>query len=120
MTYNADHERICPVCGKPHYPPDLNNYGFRRVVREKDQTITLYFCKWSCLRKWEADRTAKKPPARETVLKTGGEHCSDCRYCVKGKYGFIDCTVYCQATSLNRRACRRFKSKYEEQEEAKE
>ena len=35
MNGAVDHSRICPVCGTIHWPPDLNNYAFRRVVRRK-------------------------------------------------------------------------------------
>ena len=110
-----DHTRTCPVCGTIHYPPDLTSYVYKRVIRVGHTTETLYFCRWSCLRKWKKEHaTMTKVP--ETPLKTGDEHCSDCRYCIKGKYGFIDCTVYQAATNLNRVACRRFKPRWDDQE----
>ena len=115
MMCTNDHTRVCPVCGTIHYPPDLTTYVYKRVFNDGKQVLTLYFCKWSCLRKWEKDH--EKKPIIETPLKTGDEHCSDCRYCVKGKYGFIDCTVNQAATNLRKVACRRFKPRWDDQEE---
>lgn len=115
MMNNVDHTRICPVCGKLHWPCDLDNYAFRKIVKTKNGSETLYFCKWSCLRKWEKDQ--EKPPKREFALKTGEEHCADCRYCIRGKYGFIDCTIYSQGTRPEKKACRRFMPRYDDQKE---
>ena len=56
-----DHTRTCPVCGKLHYPPDLNSYAYKRVVKRGRETLTLYFCKWSCLRKWEKEHEIAAP-----------------------------------------------------------
>lgn len=45
-----DHTRVCPVCGTIHYPPDLQNYAYKKVVKKGKQTITYYFCRYNCFR----------------------------------------------------------------------
>ena len=115
----TDHTRFCPVCGKRHYPCDLDDYVYKRIVKTpKKETLTLYFCSWTCLRKWDKDEEGRKNAIakRETYIKTGEERCGDCRYCVRGKYGFIDCTVYSRPTNPEKKICRRFKPQYDYQE----
>ena len=44
-----------------------------------------------------------------------GKTCGDCRYCMKGKYGFYDCAVRQNAVSEVNKACYRYMEKYPEQ-----
>ena len=115
----ADHWKECPVCGKPHCVGDLKAYVFQRTIKTpKKENITLWFCGWNCLVKWEKDTEGRKKAIakREKYVKTGEEKCSDCRYCIKGRYGFVDCTLRSGATNPEKDACKRFKPKYDYQE----
>ncbi len=45
----------CPVCGKLFYVASAD-WAYRRILRFKHEYITTeYYCKWSCLRKREAE-----------------------------------------------------------------
>ena len=47
--------KTCPICGKLFYVPSAD-WAYRRVVRFKHKYIKIeYYCKWSCLRKREAE-----------------------------------------------------------------
>lgn len=117
-----DHTRVCPVCGKIHYPPDLETYVFQRDIKEGKTTKRLYFCKWSCLQAWEAGRKKNRKEEEEKRRKiakelAGESFCADCRYCIKGKFGFVDCTLYSVPTQTGKEACGRFKPKWDYQKE---
>lgn len=46
-----DHWKVCPVCNKGHYILDPDVYVYKRPSKDG----MLYFCKWSCMRKWDKE-----------------------------------------------------------------
>ena len=56
MSHLDRHEKICPFCGKVHYPPDLNTYVYQVKKKvDRNHSKAMYFCKYSCKKAWEAE-----------------------------------------------------------------
>ena len=55
MTEFAYQEKKCGRCGREFIIHDPEDYVFKRHLRGGYQ----YFCSWSCLRRWEAQRGSK-------------------------------------------------------------
>ena len=123
----------CPVCGKVFYIPCQSLWAYKKNVKRKAVNHnTLYFCKYSCKRKYDEQysraeiiarkRETEKAVAERTQSKRLGrpptpeedyteKQCADCRYCMQVKYGFTDCTIYSMAINPYRPACKRYKRK---------
>lgn len=52
----------CGECGKsfPLCTYDVANYVYKRFKREGDTTKLIYFCSYSCMRKFDQDRAERK------------------------------------------------------------
>ncbi|MBR3008367.1 MAG: hypothetical protein IKI35_05660 [Stomatobaculum sp.] len=48
-NFNESHSKSCSVCGKKIIVGDLERYVYQR----EQKTGKLWFCGWTCLRKWE-------------------------------------------------------------------
>lgn len=47
-------ERRCAICGRPFYPPVLEEWRYRKPRYPKSTSSALiYFCSWGCMRKYE-------------------------------------------------------------------
>ena len=46
-------EKQCAICGKLFYPPDKTCWAYKREKEIRQRHLTLYFCSWGCLRKYE-------------------------------------------------------------------
>lgn len=58
----------CPECGKPFPVGDVGSYAFKRYISENGKSHIAYFCKWSCLRKFDKHyEEAKKKKRSETA-----------------------------------------------------
>lgn len=123
----------CPVCGKVFYIPCQSLWAYKKNVKRKAVNHnTLYFCKYSCKRKYDeqysrddikarkreaekkiTDRVRSKCPGRPPTPEEDYKEktCTECRYCMHGKYGFTDCTIYSMAINPYRPACKRYRSK---------
>ena len=118
----------CPTCGKSFYilEPDMWVYKMNPTLKPGIQTL-LYFCKYSCLTKYqdEYEKQLKVRRHEAAVLRKkgklkerkdlekylAGKVCSECRYCMKSKFGFYDCSVSCYSVGLMKAACYKFKPK---------
>ena len=58
MTYD-DTFKTCACCGKKFYVGVVEEWCYKRKHGNHNDK-TAWFCTWKCLRKWEADRDAKK------------------------------------------------------------
>lgn len=129
---NREAVKICPICKKAFFIPDTRNWAYKiSISKTVEGHKTLYFCKYSHKRQYETEHEQKlkdnrKKQADKTIKKrTAGKigrppepeedyldkFCIDCRYCVKGKYGFSDCTVYSFPINPYKCACKRYRSK---------
>lgn len=57
-TYVADKyfkPRRCPACDRLFMVPDPSAWAYKR----KPGCNILYFCKWSCVRKWDREHPGK-------------------------------------------------------------
>lgn len=50
---------ICPVCNKKFFTSSPGEWVFRRAAKTSYGSTTVFFCKWSHLRKWDADHEQK-------------------------------------------------------------
>lgn len=67
----------CKYCGKEFFVNDLDKWAYKRYSRSDENSSRMYFHTWSCLRKFDADKEAKKK------TKVKAEHyCAECRYYV--------------------------------------
>jgi len=48
--------RECECCGKRFYIESLQDYVYKRTVQRKNTMVNLWFCSWTCLRRWEKER----------------------------------------------------------------
>ena len=128
--YDRDAVKVCPVCHKTFWIPAVTLWAYRKDEFKDGEHRVLYFCRYNCKRKYEREEETEE--GREKDLQeraerasrkgrpsTSGEWndriCNECRYSFRGKYGFTDCTVYSSAVNPYRKACRKFKEKYEAQ-----
>lgn len=91
MGTGGDHKRICPICGKTHYPPDLDTYVYKRRdwhKRDAHEEAIFYFCSWSCMRKWdkEQDEKYKKKKTEERAVRWYEQYhtCFECKFYADG------------------------------------
>ena len=54
----------CPTCGKEFFVPQLDDWVFKRYRRDKTKEL-MYFCKWSCVRKWDAEHPDRRGRPRK-------------------------------------------------------
>lgn len=56
--------RTCPTCGRIFFVTDCDSWVYKRNMTVNNRTRRLNFCKWSCMRKWDADHpmTAHQAP----------------------------------------------------------
>lgn len=132
--------KTCPVCGKVFYIPQLTIWAYKKNVKRKDTNHNmLYFCRYNCKRKYDEQFSrdeiiARKRETEKAVALRNGrgkkrlgrpptpeedyteKQCAECRYCMQGKYGFMDCTVYSMAINPHRSACKRYRSKDSKEE----
>ena len=47
--------KVCPTCGKEFYIPNLDEWVFKRHGKNNYR----FFCKWSCLRKFDETHVRK-------------------------------------------------------------
>lgn len=94
MIKLESHYRKCAMCGKEFFVPDFSSYAYKRGLNK-------YFCKWSCLRKYDAEKENKKD---------GLVTCDSCVW-FSDKYGFPHCTMYDRKkVSYGKAKCNNFKS----------
>lgn len=83
--------RKCPVCGKNFYLNDAERWGYK--------IGTKFFCRWSCLRKYEREQ-----------LSLEKKTCSDCIW-HDARYGYETCMLNERKVCLPmHRACKNFKA----------
>lgn len=60
----------CPECGKPFLVGDVGNYAYKRYISVNGCSHVAYFCKWSCLRKFDQryEETKKKKRSETATL----------------------------------------------------
>lgn len=49
---------MCEQCGKLFVKGLVIDWAYKKVVKKK-WTRTLWFCSWSCMRKWEKEHKKK-------------------------------------------------------------
>ena len=119
---------VCPTCGKRFYilEPDMWVYKMTPMVSKGKQQL-FYFCKYTHMKQYQeqydailkdrrhqaaALRNKKKKSERKELEKVlAGKRCAECRYCMKSKFGFYDCSVSCYSVGLMKAACYKFKPK---------
>lgn len=53
-------EKECPMCGKKFLIVDINTYAYKRTVTSQyGNPITGYFCKYSCMTKYDRENKRK-------------------------------------------------------------
>ena len=55
MSDFAYREKKCLECGKKFIVQSVDDYVYKRWCNGQDR----YFCSWSCVRKWDAEREPK-------------------------------------------------------------
>ena len=59
-------EKTCPICGKV-FIPHTDDWVYKRRTHEK---VTVYFCSWGCLNKYEQQHPKKMAiDQREEIIK---------------------------------------------------
>ena len=117
---------VCPTCGKSFYilEPDLWVFKMTPSIGKYRDTL-VYFCKYTHLKQYREEYEIKVKERRHqaAVLRNkkkfqdrkqleaylSGKCCGECRYCIKGKYGFYDCSVSSYSVGQMKAACKRFK-----------
>ena len=51
-----DSTRICPVCMKEFFIPDIEQWAYKHWETNKKKK-RIYFCSWGCMRKYEKDNS---------------------------------------------------------------
>ena len=123
--------KVCPVCEKVFWIPIPEEWAYKRTATvDSGDREMLYFNKYSCKRKYDAEYEIKMSKKRVAtmkrehqkrkaqkfgVLRVGDEveadtdkHCIDCYYCEKSKYGFYDCVARQYALNPYKVACKKF------------
>ena len=121
--------KVCPTCHRAFYIPAPALYAYKMETKVNGVSTLLYFCRYSHKRQYENEREKKRSQRfqdksdrliRERVSSRGrppeaydyeDKNCEDCRYCIRGKFGFTDCTVYSRAINPGKAACRRYRPK---------
>ena len=128
----------CPICGKVFFVPCLSTWVFKKNVNRKAANhCVLYFCKYSCKRKYDEQFSRNEIIARKQKTEKAVEErarskrlgrpptpeedyrektCAECRYRMQGRFGFTDCTIYSMAINPHRSACKRYRRKDPEEE----
>ena len=58
MVYTG---KQCPVCGKDFWLSDASMWSYKKPRRGKNKSMhPLYFCSWTCMRKWEKDNPMRR------------------------------------------------------------
>lgn len=50
---------ICPICNKKFFTSNPGEWVFKRPAKSPSGSTTVFFCKWSHLRAWDADHEQK-------------------------------------------------------------
>lgn len=69
---------VCPTCGKTFWVMHPTEWVYKRYRRRKDDVTTMFFCSWSCLRKFDKSREEKQ---KKKKIKAN-HYCSECRFFV--------------------------------------
>ena len=119
---------VCPVCGKAFHIASPEDWVYKRESLRRDgkSSKTDYLDRYSCLRKYDAEREEnikrwRSEKARQTNAKKRvtfnpdieGRECETCKYLFKGKYGFYDCSIYGFSVNPFKTACKMYKAKEE-------
>lgn len=115
--------KVCRQCGKVFYVLRPELWVYKRDVIVDGDHVLGYFHTYSCKRKFDAEYDKKLVDGRSTChvhqrKQNIDKCCSDCRYPIKGKYGFYDCAICGVAVKMSKHACGRFKPKYEDADNA--
>lgn len=121
--------RVCPVCQKEFFVPYPDDWVFKRFAKAEKGTKPklVYFDRWSCKKQFDAEydpecarqRSEKQfeVQAHRTKHIFSDRKCVECRYCYKLSSDSYDCTYSQSKVNMRRSACRRFKPRYEDQED---
>jgi hypothetical protein len=117
--------KVCRECGKVFYVLRPELWAYKKKIETKQEKTMAYFHTYSCKKSFEEKYNAQKVDGRTTChLKQqkkkykricDGKSCDECRYFVKGKYGFYECSTSSVTVKPGKRACNRFKPMYEGQ-----
>lgn len=60
--------KVCPECGRKFFVNECESWAYRRYTSQKGLGGIKYFCKWSCLVKYDREyEEAKKKKRSETA-----------------------------------------------------
>ena len=112
----------CVECDKVFYICNPTIWAYKRYATRKESGVgskLLYFCSYHCKRSF--DKRYDEKPKKKREGKKGGNKlgkicidrpnvlCGECRYCMSGRYGFKDCTLYGRPVDAMKQACLRYK-----------
>ena len=101
-------EKICPVCGRRFFVGDQEGYAYKRSWYHTEKGVrnqwVMYFCRWSCMRKWDKQQEEEK----ENRPKPG-KRCGNCRHNIYNALEDCESCVLNPATRVHRdkAACKR-------------
>lgn len=53
--------KVCPECGRKYFIGDIGAWVYKKNRTKKNGvTITYYFCRWNCMRKWEREHMPQR------------------------------------------------------------
>lgn len=61
--------RNCDCCGKEFFINSLGDYAFKRVLKAGNTNKTAYFCKYSCMKKFDDQYEKETIKRREEAQK---------------------------------------------------
>ena len=61
--------RRCDCCGKEFFISSTTDYSFRRVLKVDNTNKTLYFCKYTCVKKYDDQYALDKVKHMEEAQK---------------------------------------------------
>ena len=118
---------VCPTCEERFFVTEPDIYVYKMTITvAKDKQEKLFFNKYTCKLKYEAEYEKKKSKHRSDAAKKRHqekklkqnripkekpeleEKCLDCQYCLGKNFGFYSCNYYDYPVSRYRGACCHF------------
>ena len=65
--------KACPECGRKFFVNECDSWAYRRYTSQKGLGGVKYFCKWSCLVKYDREYEEKKKQQRSENAKKAYE-----------------------------------------------